>query len=94
MVSEIGLGCWQLGGDWGRIDDYTAQKVMEAAVENGISFFDTADAYGGGRSEKLLYKYLKPLAPESFIATKLGRFEGPDGLDKFSFDDLIYDSKS
>ena len=88
MVSEIGLGCWQLGGDWGRIDDYTAQKVMEAAVENGISFFDTADAYGGGRSEKLLYKYLKPLAPESFIATKLGRFEGPDGLDKFSFDDF------
>jgi aryl-alcohol dehydrogenase-like predicted oxidoreductase len=51
-VSEIGLGCWQLGGDWGDVDDYTAQKVLEAAVQNGINFYDTADVYGKGRSER------------------------------------------
>ena len=51
-VSEIGLGCWQLGGDWGDVDDYTAQKVLEAAVQNGINFYDTADVYGEGRSEE------------------------------------------
>ena len=44
-VSEIGLGCWQLGGDWGDVDEYTAQKVIEAAVESGITFYDTADVY-------------------------------------------------
>ena len=36
-VSEIGLGCWQLGGDWGDVDDYTAQKVLEGAVQSGIN---------------------------------------------------------
>ena len=84
-VSEIGLGCWQLGGDWGNIDDYTAQKVIETAVENGITFYDTADVYGRGRSEELLYKYLKPLAPEAFIATKLGRFPEPGDSKNYTF---------
>ena len=84
-VSEIGLGCWQLGGDWGDVDDSTAQRVLEAAVQSGINFYDTADVYGKGRSEKLLYKYLKPLAPNAFIATKLGRFPDPGNPENYTF---------
>ncbi len=87
-VSEIGLGCWQLGGDWGDVDDYTAQKVLEAAVQNGINFYDTADVYGKGRSEELLHKYLKPLAPDAFIATKLGRFPDPGNSENYTFENF------
>jgi len=84
-VSEIGLGCWQLGGDWGDVNNYTAQKVLEAAVQNGINFYDTADVYGEGRSEELLHKYLKPMAPDAFIATKLGRFPNPGNAENYTF---------
>mgnify|MGYP001585122702 FL=1 len=87
-VSEIGLGCWQLGGDWGDVDDYTAQKVVEAAVQNGINFYDTADVYGEGRSEELLHKYLKPIAPDAFIATKLGRFPSPGNAENYTFENF------
>ena len=87
-VSEIGLGCWQLGGDWGDVDEYTAQKVIEAAVESGISFYDTADVYGKGRSEELLHKYLKPLAPKAFIATKIGRFPEPGNSKNYTFENF------
>ena len=87
-VSEVGLGCWQLGGDWGDVDDYTAQKVLEAAVQNGINFYDTADVYGKGRSEALLHKYLRPLAPGAFIATKLGRFPDPGNSENYTFENF------
>jgi len=87
-VSEVGLGCWQLGGDWGDVDDYTAQKVLEAAVQNGINFYDTADVYGKGRSEALLHKYLRPLAPGAFIATKLGRFPEPGNSENYTFENF------
>jgi len=53
-VSEIGLGCWQLGGaDWGNLDDQHAFEILDAAADAGITFFDTADVYGSGRSESL-----------------------------------------
>ena len=51
-VSEIGLGCWQLGGtDWGAVDDASAFDILQTALDAGITFFDTADVYGAGRSE-------------------------------------------
>ena len=87
-VSEIGLGCWQLGGDWGDVDDHTAQKVLEGAVQSGINFYDTADVYGKGRSEELLHKYLKPMAPNAFIATKLGRFPDPGNSENYTFENF------
>ena len=74
LVSEIGLGCWQLGADWGSVDDFTAQKALETAVENGVTFFDTADVYGCGRSEELICKYLKGTSNNSIfraLATRL-----------------------
>jgi aryl-alcohol dehydrogenase-like predicted oxidoreductase len=73
-VSEIGLGCWQLGGgDWGDLDEALAFKILNTAVDNGIDFLDTADVYGGGRSETLIGKFLKTRSEKLFVATKLGR---------------------
>jgi aryl-alcohol dehydrogenase-like predicted oxidoreductase len=58
-ASEIGLGCWQLGGtDWGAVDDRKAFDILAAAVDAGVNFLDTADVYGGGRSEELVGHFL------------------------------------
>ena len=54
-VSEIGLGCWQIGGtDWAEIDHELALHILTEAYQRGITMFDTADIYGGGRSERLI----------------------------------------
>src|SRR6185369_12135491 len=72
-VSEIGLGCWQLGGaDWGDVSEDAALQTLRAAADAGVTFFDTADVYGDGRSERLVGR-LKSERPEIFVATKMGR---------------------
>jgi aryl-alcohol dehydrogenase-like predicted oxidoreductase len=76
-VSEIGLGTWQLGGDWGNVDDATAEATLEAAFEAGVNFLDTADVYGSGVSEIRIARFLKKHAGRIFIATKLGRRGDP-----------------
>ena len=77
-VSEVGLGCWQLGGgDWGEVSEEDALAILRASVENGVTFFDTADVYGGGRSERLIGKFLKEATEPVFVATKLGRASDP-----------------
>lgn len=70
-VSEIGLGCWQLGGDFGPVGDDAAKAILDTANEAGITFWDTADVYGGGLSESRIGAHAK--APGVKIATKLGR---------------------
>jgi aryl-alcohol dehydrogenase-like predicted oxidoreductase len=78
-VSEIGLGAWQLGGDWGTVEEGKAMEILNTAVDNGINFIDTADVYGQGRSEELIGKFLKTNSEDIFVATKLGRLKGyPD----------------
>lgn len=86
-VSEVGLGCWQLGGDFGPVSAATAEAVIEQAVKEGINFYDTADVYGDGISEQYLGKLVNQLMPEAVIATKYGRAAGtyPDG---YSLTDL------
>lgn len=73
-VSVVGLGTWQLGSDWGDVEEADALAVLDAAVESGVTFFDTADVYGDGRSEQLIGRYLKE-RPDAgiFVATKMGR---------------------
>jgi len=75
-VGEIGLGCWQFGGDFGPMDEQTAHDILSAAVETGVNFFDTADVYGGGRSEALIGRFLPQAAKPVFVATKFGRGGG------------------
>ena len=54
LVSEVGLGTWQIGGNWGDVTDETALATLRAAYDAGTTFFETADVYGGGRIETLI----------------------------------------
>ena len=72
-VGEVGLGCWQFGGDFGPITRQTGTEVMMAAVENGTTFFDTADVYGNGRSESWIGHFLADTGRDLRVATKFGR---------------------
>lgn len=73
-VGVIGMGCWQLGGDWGEMSDAQAMATLHAAADAGVNFFDTADVYGGGRSERLVGRFLAERAdPRLVVATKCGR---------------------
>jgi aryl-alcohol dehydrogenase-like predicted oxidoreductase len=73
-VSVIGLGTWQLGADWGEVTEADALAVLDAAVGAGVTFLDTADVYGDGRSERLIGRFLaaNPGLPMT-VATKMGR---------------------
>lgn len=73
-VSVVGLGTWQLGSDWGDVDADEALGLLGEAQGSGVDFFDTADAYGDGRSESLIGRYLAETeGPRPFVATKMGR---------------------
>ena len=71
-VSVVGLGTWQLGADWGSVDNASAETTLEAAIDAGVTFFDTADVYGDGRSEQF-NGALRKRHPEILVATKMGR---------------------
>jgi aryl-alcohol dehydrogenase-like predicted oxidoreductase len=71
-VSVVGLGTWQLGADWGDVAPEAADAVLESAHRGGVTFFDTADVYGDGRSERFCAQ-LRRRHPEVFVATKMGR---------------------
>ncbi|MEZ5275681.1 MAG: aldo/keto reductase [Opitutaceae bacterium] len=75
-ISEIGLGCWGLGGQYGEVDRGTALKTVRTALEQGINFFDTADAYGlePGTSESIVGEALSSVRDEVVIATKVGNW--------------------
>ncbi|MET9076817.1 aldo/keto reductase [Streptomyces sp. NPDC004232] len=73
-ASVVGLGTWQLGADWGRVDEKEALSVLEAAAEAGVTFFDTADVYGDGRSEEAIASFLRTRPDlHVLVATKMGR---------------------
>src|SRR3954452_2936573 len=71
-ASEIGFGAWQIGADWGEVDEETALATLHAAADAGVTFFDTADVYGDGRSERLVGRLMKE-RPGLHYATKMGR---------------------
>jgi aryl-alcohol dehydrogenase-like predicted oxidoreductase len=76
QVSEIGLGCWQLGGDFGPLNDQRAQSILQEARNQQIDFWDTADVYGAGLSETRIGRWLQENAgqgPRPIVATKVGR---------------------
>src|SRR3954469_6704933 len=71
-VGVIGLGAWQLGADWGEVSEADAHAPLQAAVDAGVTFIDTADVYGDGRSEQIIGSFIKG-RPELTVATKMGR---------------------
>ena len=80
-ISEIGLGCWQFGGDFGPMEKQTAVDILNTSEDAGVTFFDTADVYGNGRSETIIGEYLSGRNHGITVATKFGREQGvyPDG---------------
>jgi aryl-alcohol dehydrogenase-like predicted oxidoreductase len=72
-VSEIGFGAWAVGGSWGSVDDEQSMSAMRRALELGVNFFDTADVYGDGRSERLIARLRKETGADFHVATKAGR---------------------
>ena len=78
QVSVVGLGSWQLGGDWGQVSDADAMSVLHAALDAGVTFLDTADVYGDGRSEVLIGRLLAERPDVAVtVATKMGRRANP-----------------
>ena len=76
-LSEIGLGAWAIGGSWGTVSEEDALDALNTAIDNGINFIDTADAYGDGRSEQLIAKVLQGRSERVYVATKAGRRLNP-----------------
>lgn len=73
-VAEIGFGSWQLGADWGAVDEREGMQALNAALDHGVNFIDTADVYGDGRSERLIAQVLKDRGgPRPIVATKAGK---------------------
>ena len=86
-VSEIGFGAWAIGGNWGKTDDAESLAAMQAAVDAGVTFFDTADVYGDGHSERLIGELLRERDEELFVATKFGR-RAPLEVAQYTYDNL------
>lgn len=77
QVSALSFGAWAIGGTWGAVDDQESMAALHRALDRGVNFFDTADVYGDGRSERLLARLRRERPEEFFIATKTGRQLSP-----------------
>ena len=72
-VSEISLGCLAMGADWGDVSEENAKNILKTSFDNGVNFFDTADVYGDGRSEKFVGDFINSTSERIYVATKAGR---------------------
>jgi aryl-alcohol dehydrogenase-like predicted oxidoreductase len=92
-VSEIGFGAWQIGANWGDVSEADGRAALNAALDAGMTFIDTADVYGDGRSEKIIAEVLKARGgPRPMVATKAGRRLNPhtaDGYNKRNLEAFI-----
>ncbi|WP_030440216.1 aldo/keto reductase [Actinoplanes subtropicus] len=85
-VGVIGLGAWQLGADWGDVSEADAHATLQAAGDAGVTFIDTADVYGDGRSEQIIGSFIKD-KPQLTVATKIGRRE-PQTVENYTLDNF------
>ncbi|MEJ2568418.1 MAG: aldo/keto reductase, partial [candidate division WOR-3 bacterium] len=76
-ISEVSFGSWAIGGTWGPVKDDESMAALHKALEFGVNFFDTADVYGDGRSERLLGQLRKDYEDKIYITTKAGRRLNP-----------------
>jgi aryl-alcohol dehydrogenase-like predicted oxidoreductase len=87
-ISVAGLGTWQLGADWGNVTEDEALDVLRATAEEGVTFFDTADVYGDGRSERIIGRFLAGNAGQGItVATKMGR-RVPQEAENYTLDNF------
>jgi aryl-alcohol dehydrogenase-like predicted oxidoreductase len=92
-VSESSFGAWAIGGTWGAVSDDESMRALHAAADQGVNFFDTADVYGDGRSERLVGRLLKERARSGnegqlYVATKAGRRLEPHTADGYTLPNL------
>tara|TARA_Y100001970_G_C14167031_1_gene821925 strand:+ start:320 stop:1300 length:981 start_codon:yes stop_codon:yes gene_type:complete len=87
-VSEIGLGCWALGSEWGEVLKHDARETLKTSLDEGINFFDTADVYGDGRSEKFVGELIKSTSEKIFVATKSGRRLNPHTAEGYNLKNI------
>ena len=87
-ISEVSFGAWAIGGTWGTVSDDVSYKALEEAIRQGINFFDTADVYGDGRSERLLAKLRKSTDKKIYILTKAGRRLDPHVADGYTTENI------
>ena len=88
-VSEISLGTWALGGEWGAVGEEDAYAALNRAVDLGVNFLDTADVYGDGRSEKLIGRLLRDRPQDEIsVATKAGRRLDPHTAEGYNHENL------
>jgi len=94
-VSEISFGAWAIGSMWGTVDEKESMAALHSALDVGINFFDTADVYGDGRSERLLGRLRKERKETFYIATKAGRrlpAQTPEGYNRENLTRFVEDS--
>ena len=89
QVSEVSFGAWAIGADWGNVQKEDAIAALHTALDEGINLFDTADAYGDGRSEKLLAELKRERSEKFYVITKLGRRLNPHTADGYNRENII-----
>jgi aryl-alcohol dehydrogenase-like predicted oxidoreductase len=83
-VSTISFGAWAIGGTWGAVDDEASMKALHRALDLGINFFDTADVYGDGHSERLIARLRRERTEPFYVATKAGRRLSPHAAEGYN----------
>jgi aryl-alcohol dehydrogenase-like predicted oxidoreductase len=83
-VSTVSFGAWAIGSTWGKVDDRESLAALHRALDVGVNFFDTADVYGDGRSERLLAELRRARKEPFYVATKAGRRLSPHTADGYS----------
>jgi len=83
-VSTVSFGSWAIGAGWGPVDDEESLSALRRAVDLGVNFFDTADVYGNGRSERLIARLRKERSETIYVATKAGRKLSPHVAEKYT----------
>jgi aryl-alcohol dehydrogenase-like predicted oxidoreductase len=88
QVSAISFGAWAIGGTWGKVNDQESLAALHRAADLGVNFFDTADVYGNGRSERLLGQLKRERREPIYIATKAGRRLNPHVASGYTYENL------
>lgn len=87
-VSTISFGAWAIGGTWGAVDDAESMRTLHRALDLGVNFFDTADVYGDGHSERLLARLRRERRDPFWVATKIGRRSNPHTAQSYTRENL------
>jgi aryl-alcohol dehydrogenase-like predicted oxidoreductase len=87
-VSNVSFGAWAIGGTWGDVDDAEAMRCLHRALDLGVNFFDTADVYGDGHSERLIARLRRERKDPFWVATKIGRRSSPHTRESYNRENL------